>query len=583
MNMQQPRSEHPKPQMVRDNWQNLNGEWDFAFDMSRSGLERNFTETGSYTHKITVPFCPESRLSGIGFTDFIPAVWYRRSFTLENTAGNRTILHFGAVDYGCTVWINGQKAGEHRGGYISFSFDITEFVVDGQNTVVVYAEDDARSGAQPSGKQCEKYASYGCMYTRTTGIWQTVWLETVPGSYIKGLKIIPDAPNGTALITCELVGGDGATLQAEAFYNGKPVAEQTVKTTGNMCSCVLKPSELYLWEPGNPCLYDLKLTLTKNGVNDVLNSYFGIRTVEWKNYKMYLNGKPLFQRLILDQGFYPDGIYTAPSDEALKHDIQLSMELGFNGARMHEKIFEERYLYHADKLGYLVWGEHANWGLDITTAEGLQNFLPEWLEEVKRDFSHPALIGWCPFNETWDTAGRKQNDEVLRNVYLVTKALDPTRPVIDTSGNYHVVTDLYDIHDYEQNTELFHKHYGNLEPGTLPFETHPQRQGYDGKVPLFMSEYGGAAWNPEDTNSESWGYGNRPETEKEVLRRYCELTTTLLRSKAFCAFCYTQLTDVEQEVNGLYTYDRKRKFSDRVYDEIRAVNLQKAAIEEASL
>lgn len=576
-----PRSEHPRPQMYRPDWQNLNGEWDFAFDMSVSGVEREFYLNGEYTHKIMVPFCPESKLSGIGFTDFIPAVWYKRTFNLENTDSKRTILHFGAVDYECIVWVNGRKAGTHKGGYISFSFDITEFVSKGENTVVVYAQDDAKSGSQPSGKQSEKHFSYACMYTRTTGIWQTVWIEQVPMSYIKSMRLVPDAFNGKAAVSFELEDGAAGVIKAEALYSGKSVGIAEVVVMGNLAECELKLNESHLWDTENPNLYDLKITLTKNDVTDEVTSYFGLRTVEWKDYKMYLNGKPLFQRLILDQGFYPDGIYTAPTDEALKRDIELSMELGFNGARMHEKIFEERYMYHADKLGYLVWGEHANWGLDITDARAIENFLPEWIDEMKRDFNHPALVGWCPFNETWDYEGKQQDDEVLRTVFKVTKALDPTRPVIDTSGNYHVETDIYDIHDYEQDVSVFKEHYGGLVPGAeLSFETHPARQKYNCKVPLFMSEYGGAAWNPEDTNAAAWGYGNRPRTEQEVLDRYVGLTETLMQSEAFCAFCYTQLTDVEQEINGLYTYDRQRKFSDETYDKIREVNMQKAAIEK---
>lgn len=253
------------------------------------------------------------------------------------------------------------------------------------------------------------------------------------------------------------------------------------------------------------------------------------------------------------------------------------MELGFNGARMHEKVFEPRYIYWADKLGYLVWGEHANWGLDISAAEGIENFLPEWIEAVNRDFNHPSIVGWCPFNETWDREdGRRQNDRVLEIVYRVTKELDKTRPVIDTSGNYHVVTDIFDIHDYEQDVEKFAAKFEPMKNGGEKYVTYPKRQKYEGQ-PYFVSEYGGIQWNCGVDSDFGWGYGNRPKTEEEFIERYRGLTTALLENPYICAFCYTQLYDVEQEVNGLYTYDRKPKFDVRIF---REINMRPAAIEK---
>jgi hypothetical protein len=289
-----------------------------------------------------------------------------------------------------------------------------------------------------------------------------------------------------------------------------------------------------------------------------------------------LNNKPVYQRLVLDQGFYPTGIYTAPTDEDLRNDIEISMGLGFNGARLHEKVFEARFLYWADKLGYLVWGEHANWGLNITTPMGLERFLPEWIEVLERDYNHPSIVGWCPFNETWDLNGTKQDDNILKLVYQATKAIDKTRPVIDTSGNFHVITDIFDVHDYDQNPETFSQRYEGLKTGEDVYVSFPQRQKYDGQ-PYFVSEYGGIWWNPGQTDQNSWGYGNRPKSEEEFIKRYKGLTETLLQHPKMCAFCYTQLYDVEQEVNGLYTYDRKPKFDPEI---IKAVNSQKAAIEE---
>ena len=287
----------------------------------------------------------------------------------------------------------------------------------------------------------------------------------------------------------------------------------------------------------------------------------------------------MFQRLILDQGFYPDGIYTAPSQEALERDILLSMKAGFNGARLHQKVFEPRFLYLCDKHGYLAWGEMANWGFDISSPTAFEAFIPEWMEAIERDFNHPAIVGWCPFNETWDYKGRKQEDGLLRMTYRLTKQYDKTRPCIDTSGNFHVETDIYDLHDYEQDVEKFRSHYDPFGNGEGPFrETHPERQSYTEGLPFFISEYGGIKWAPRAEKGEyAWGYGEGPQTEEEFFARYRGLTEALLQNPKMFGFCYTQLTDVEQEQNGVYFYSREPKFdSARFYE----INTQKAAIED---
>lgn len=580
--MNQYRIEHPRPQMYRPNWQNLNGEWDFAFDFSVSKREQNFHQEGSYTHRITVPFCPESELSGIHFTDFIPAVWYRRSFQLDDSQrAGRVLVHFGAVDYQCEVWINGQQAGGHRGGYASFTLDITDFCQAGENTLTLYAVDDTRSGRQPSGKQSDACQSYGCFYTRTTGIWQTVWLEFVPDCYIRSLKMDGDVANSLLHLEAKLNRPARGELEITAVFEGRVCGQVRRSVCGTVIQAELAVDEMKLWDIGQPNLYDLTIRFIPQdgGVPDELTSYFGFRTIEWRDKKCYLNGRSIFQRLVLDQGFYPDGIYTAPSDEALRRDIQLAMDLGFNGARMHEKVFEERYLYWADRMGYLIWGEFPNWGLDITDASGTENFLPEWVEVVQRDYNHPALIGWCPFNETWDQKdnGKRQDDEVLRLAYQVTRALDPCRPIIDTSGNFHVVTDIYDIHWYEQEPEKFQEAFRPMAEGGPAVESHPQRQQYAGQ-PYMVSEYGGTWWSSQTENA--WGYGQRPDTEEEVCRRYVGLTETLLDNPYVCGLCYTQLYDVEQEQNGLYTYHREKKFSDGIYDRMIKAMTKKAAVED---
>ena len=572
-----PRNEYPRPQMVRNQWVNLNGKWDFEFDFGKSGLDREFYKNGTYTKEIIVPFCPESSLSGIGFTDFIAACWYKRTINItQEQAKKVALLHFGAVDYKCVVYVNGNMAGTHVGGYSSFSMDITAYLVAGDNTLVVYAEDDVRSGKQPRGKQSGHYYSQGCDYTRTTGIWQTVWLEFLPKSYIASYKVFPDLNNAAADITVKLAGDtNGMKIVARASFEGREMGVATAVANGTSVSLRLCLAESHPWDAGVPNLYDLTITLQAGEeCLDEVTGYFGLRSIYLKDNAIYLNNRPLFQRLVLDQGFYPDGIYTAPTDDALKKDIEISMALGFNGARLHERVFEERFLYHADKLGYLVWGEQGNWGLDHTVPEALHYFLPEWLELVERDFNHPSIVGWCPFNETWDLNGKKQYDETLRIVYLATKLADPTRPVIDTSGNFHVVTDIYDVHDYDQDVESFAKKYKHLKKGEV-HETFPDKQKYEGQ-PYFVSEYGGTWWGRGD---DGWGYGKSPLSEEEFVARYVGLTDALLSSEGVCAFCYTQLYDIEQEQNGLYTYARERKFSDETYDKIREVNTRRAAIE----
>lgn len=473
------------------------------------------------------------------------------------------------MDYLATVAVNGTVCGSRKGGYVSFFFDITDLVHEGENVVTVRARDNSRDPMIPHGKQSDRYASYGCSYTRTTGIWQTVWLEFTPKAYLAEARYETNRDPALLTISARVVGA--GTLTAEAFFDGKPMGKATACTTGGNVVLAVPLVEAHLWELGKGGLYDLELTFGE----DRVHSYFGLRTIQYQDHKFLLNGRPVFQRMVLDQGFYPDGIYTAPSDEALKTDIDRAMAMGFNGARLHEKVFEERFLYHCDRKGYLVWGEYPNWGLDHSRPEAIYGILGEWLEEVRRDQNHPAVIGWCPFNETWDVEGRRQYDELLALVYHATKAADPSRPCIDASGNFHVITDIFDIHDYTQTPEHMAERYGSLAvDGTISgHQAFADRQKYDGKAPFFLSEYGGIRWT-DDKNG--WGYGDAPTTREEFLARLKGLTDALLDNPRVMGLCYTQLTDVEQEQNGLYTYDRRPKF---LPEEIAAIFARPAAIE----
>lgn len=551
-----PRAEHPNPQFERREWTNLNGEWEFEIDYGNSGIEREFYKRDCLDSKIVVPFCPESKLSGVEHKDFMPAVWYLRTFQLsKKQLDGRVILHFGAVDYETIIYINQQEAGRHCGGYTSFSLDITAFVIEGNNTITVCAKDDMRVHSQPRGKQSFQYASVGCLYTRTTGIWQTVWLEYIPENHIKNVWFYPDVDNCKVTIKAALQGS--GNFEVFTSYKGKETGKASAISKGGTIWLEISLTEKHLWECGNGRLYDVTLRFGK----DEVKSYFGLRSIRFDGMKFLLNDTPVFQRLVLDQGFYPDGIYTAPTEEALVRDIELSMETGFNGARLHEKVFEPRFLYHCDRLGYMVWGEYANWGFDHTNISGLDIFLKEWRETVTRDFNHPAIVCWCPFNETWDLNGHQQNNSILSAVYHETKALDSNRPCIDTSGHFHVITDIFDIHDYDQNPETFSARYRKLEQEGICeyFDTRMNgRMNYCGE-PICLGEYGGIQWDESGT-ANGWGYGNAPKTKEEFLLRLQGLTDALLDNGSIFGFCYTQLYDVEQEVNGLYTYERRPKF-----------------------
>lgn len=583
------RAEHPNPQWERETWKNLNGPWEFEFDFGCSAVERRLWEKKRFDREILVPFCPESRLSGIGYTDFINGVAYRKNFELsQEELSGRVLLHFGAVDYEASVYVNGTLVGSHKGGYTSFCFDITKHVAPGPNTLFVAVKDDVRSSLQPKGKQAHLYASSGCDYTRTTGIWQTVWLEFVPERHIQSAKYYPDPANGKVTVT-GLVQGQG-TLQLTALWEDKPVGEAALSVEDGFFTVQLDLSETHLWKPGKGGLYTLLLSFGE----DRVKSYFGLRTAKFQGRKFLLNGKSLFQRFVLDQGFYPEGIYTAPTEEDLVKDIQLSFAAGFNGARLHEKVFEARFLYHCDRLGYLVWGEYPNWGLDHAHPLSTETYLNQWSEAVERDFNHPAIIGWCPFNETWGYREEREKNALLTSLYKLTKRLDPTRPCIDSSGNYRILSEVYDIHDYDQETQSFQARWDGLTDriretgGVIPaedpfFNSAPEgpsgrapffNQPYDNQ-PIFVSEYGGIRW-PDDT-VEGWGYGNAPATPEEFFARYKGLTEALLNNPEIFGFCYTQLYDVEQEVNGLYTYGRAQKFDISL---IRKINQQKAAIED---
>jgi len=570
-----PRSEYPRPQMVRDDWLCLNGRWRFDLDPGLSGEALGWPANPRLTRTITVPYPPESRLSGVGHTDFMPCVWYARRFAVPAAwRGRRVLLHFGAIDHEATVWVNGRQVGFHRGGYTPLTCDVTAALKRGANLLVVRAVDDTRDTRQPSGKQSVQYHSAGCHYTRVTGIWQSVWLEPVGRSCLGNLRMVGDPAGGRIHLQAEIDGpADGLSLAVAARAGRRTVGFADVAVEGAVAQCTVELAHVRRWDVDDPFLYQLDLTLRDaRGVVDRAAATFGLRSVALDPPAILLNGRPVFQRLVLDQGYYPAGVYTAPRDADLKRDIVLAQSLGFNGARLHQKVFEPRFLHWADRLGYLVWGEFPDWGIDRDDGEAYRRLAAEWVDVIRRDFNHPAIVGWCPFNE----GPERKHPQMQIDVYRLTKALDPTRPVIDSSGYYHYATDVYDGHNYEQDPRRFAAAYADLAAGGAPPNRHPKQAPHQGQ-PYFVSEYGGIWWNPgQATRSRAWGYGDRPRTKDEFLRRYRRLTTALLRHPRMCGFCYTQLYDVEQEVNGLMTYARKMKFDPEV---IAAINRQAAAIE----
>jgi len=571
-----PRPEHPDPQLERAEWQNLNGQWEFEYDPGLSGEERGMQNSGAvYSKNISVPFCPESRLSGIANTDFLPCVWYRRTISLpEGWQDKRVLLHFGAADYDTKVWLDGELIGEHRGGYTPFVFELTGKIKSGGSTLTVRCKDDTRSGLQPKGKQCSEFHSSGCDYTRTTGIWQTVWLEAVGSAYIESFRVYPDIAAGAASFAVKVESAvSGTILRTTVLAGGKKLTESRTPA-GQSAPFTVRIPKPRLWQLTDPFLYDLEFALEKDGRTiDRVKSYFGLREVKVEGINVLLNGRKVFQRLVLDQGFYPEGIYTAPSDDDLRRDIELSQAVGFNGARLHQKVFEPRFLYWADRLGYLCWGEFPNWGLDHSNPAVLGRMLPEWLTVLERDFNHPALIMWTPFNET----PRSQDPWLLRNIYLTTKSIDPTRPVHDVSGFRHVQTDIYSVHNYEGDPDKFAALFEPFKTGGAPWIFDPDYDAPFAGQPYIVDEYGGIWWNPGQSGGPAWGYGNRPRSVEEYIERYRRLTGALLDNPKMFGFCYTQLYDIEQEVNGIYTYERKPKFDSAV---LKAINSRRAAYEQ---
>jgi beta-galactosidase/beta-glucuronidase len=589
-----PRAEYPRPQFVREEWLCLNGEWEFTIDGS-SDTAPVAHDSIRFEQVITVPFAPESALSGVLATGFLEAVWYRRAVEVPKSwDGRRVLLHFQACDYDTSVWVNGSLVGQHRGGFTPFAFDISDALdADRLATIVVRARDE-NAAVQPRGKQSRRAENYEAYYTRSTGIWQTVWMEPVAATHLDRPRITPDLGAGTFQFDLTLTGRCvDAVVDVILSDHGRELVRSTVAIAsdfGTTHVVEIPEADRIAWSPRNPHLYDIEFVVRAGEqVLDRVSSYSGLRSIAIDGKRVLLNGEPVFQRLVLDQGWYPDGLMTAPTEAALLADIELALSAGFNGARLHQKVFEERYLYHADRLGYLVWGEFADWGaLEGGRQQPTATFITQWIEAVNRDYSHPSIIGWCPLNETFEPLGENFTDldDVTAGMYHATKAIDRTRPVLDASGYSHRVTnaDIYDSHNYEQDPARFAVQMSGLAEGHPYINTAEDGTAwsvaYAGQ-PYFCSEFGGIWWSDtESASTGSWGYGAAPLTIDEWYLRAEGLFNVLLSDPLMFGYCFTQLTDVFQEKNGIFTFEREPKFD---LDRIRALHSRPAAMEAGSI
>ncbi|WP_433514826.1 glycoside hydrolase family 2 protein [Nonomuraea sp. CA-143628] len=573
--------DYPRPLLVRPHWQDLCGEWGYAADDRDRGLAEGWhRDAGAFTRAIIVPYPPESELSGVHEPEPHPIVWYRRTLRLEREPGpgERLLLHFGAVDYRARVWFNGEYAGEHEGGHTPFSFDVTEAVVPGaEQVVVVRAQDECDDATQPRGKQDWRAEPHDIWYHRTTGIWQPVWAEVVPDLHVRGLHWTPDVPGASVTVEVELSGRPDPAVDVRVVLSlGEEVlAEQTCRTDrrdGRWTIAIpaarhqMEQGRL-LWTPEQPTLLAARVEVIggDGAPIDAVTSYVGLRSTGVRDGRFLLNGQPRFLRLVLAQNYWPRSHLAAPDAAALRREVELAKELGFNGVRIHQKVEDPRFLAWCDRLGMLVWSELPSaYEYAPRTVERLTR---EWLEVVARDRGHPCVVTWVPFNESWGVwhgADVPEQRHATAALYHLTKALDGTRPVISNDGWEHTESDIWGLHDYAPTGESIRERYDGPEAlarilGDRPPARRvallgdPVRRGQ----PVVLSEIGGTSLRP--ARDEAWhGYGTVGSTE-ELTESFRQIVDAVLDNPELAGLCWTQLTDTEQERNGLLTEDREPK------------------------
>lgn len=576
------RNEYPRPQFEREKWQNLNGEWEFAFDDDDRGMEeRWYRKEKRLPERIEVPFVYQSPLSGIGVKEAHDIVWYKREFTAQKSKGQQVLLHFGAVDYEAHIFLNGQMVKHHCGGHTPFSVDITAYLMEEVQTLAVRAADGHTDEEIPRGKQFWEEESRGIWYTNSTGIWQTVWIECVPVKRIEQVRFTPLFDEGKVNMVCR---GSGVCRENRLEYEIKLGADEIAEGTLRWLTDRLDfdvdlvqghifhtnfHDDGYAWTPEHPTLFDVVLRLkgADGELLDEVKSYFGFRKIHTENGMVYLNNKPYYQKLVLDQGYWPEGLLTAPDDEAYQKDIRLAKEMGFNGCRKHQKMEDPRFLYWADRMGYLVWGECASAPVYSEKAAG--RLTAEWTEIVKRDYNHPCIVVWVPLNESWGVpnihANRAQQ-HFSQSLYHYLHAIDTTRLVVSNDGWEMTETDICAIHNYmhgqKEEKEKYHAFRDALQSAETLLCQAPSRwdtyaDGFSHKgEPILLTEFGGIGFDV--SGEKGWGYTSAAN-EEEFLEDYERVLDAVYASEALWGFCYTQLTDVEQEINGLLTYHREPK------------------------
>ncbi|MDO7883079.1 glycoside hydrolase family 2 protein [Salinibacterium soli] len=575
---------HPRPQLQRPGspWTDLSGHWDFSHDDDDRGIADGWYTAGTaadaaFDRQIVVPYPPESTASGIADTGVHPIVWYRRVLPVQRRNGRRALVHFGAVDYRADVWLDGQYLGSHEGGSTPFWFDVTDLLAEGPSSpvLVVRAHDATRDVAQPRGKQDWQDDPHGIWYERTTGIWQPVWIEEVPELFIEHLSWTPDLTSGSVELAVELnrdpspettvgvvlhLGGE--VLERVTFAPGARTATHSIRIDRYRNG----PEQGSLqWSPENPCLIEAIVTVTGAGAGDEVASYFGMRSASVANGHFLLNDRPYYVRSVLEQGFWPESHLAAPSDDALRGEVELIKALGFNAARIHQKVEDPRFLYWADRLGLLIWGENASAYEFSPTA--IERMTTEWISVIKRDRSHPCIVTWVPLNESWGVPQISLDPAQLsyaQGLYHLTKALDPTRPVVSNDGWEHADSDIWTVHDYGTTHAEVAASYANAETALeLMDSIGPVGRRMrlldvaDRGQPLMVTEFGGVGYvNPGD--DKAWGYSTAqtPEEFEALLRA---LFSAIQLSPVVAGFCYTQFSDTRQEANGLVDADRRPK------------------------
>lgn len=566
---------YPRPQLERAEWTSLNGAWDFALDPEARWMHPDQVQ---WNATIVVPFAPETSASGVGETGFFRAVWYRRNFaTPALEPGQRLILHFGAVDFIATVWVNGHLVTRHQGGYTPFSVDISVYLrSDEAQSIVVRAEDDPHNLTQPRGKQDWLLDPHAIWYPRTTGIWQTVWCERVAATAIGSLRWTSNLTDWSLRLDAWLDGEhrEDLRLRVKLHVGNLLLADDTYRVVAGEIHRTITLSDPgiddyrneLLWSPQQPTLIraQIQLWAGRGQLLDEVRSYTALRQVGIQGDRFMLNGRPQKLRLVLDQGYWPETGLTPPSDEAIRCDIDLVKAMGFNGVRKHQKIEDPRYLYHADRIGLFVWEEMPS--AYRFNQYSVAQLTREWTAAIDRDYSHPCIVAWVPFNESWGVPDLPENPEqrhYVQALYHLTKTLDATRPVIGNDGWEAVATDIIGIHDYDHNPEQIAQRYHSEEVvGRLFARERPggrlltvEGQPYVGQ-PIVLTEFGGIAFSPDA--DQTWGY-SRSSDAAAFAEQYTRLLTTVSSLKLLSGFCYTQFADTYQEANGLLYADRTPK------------------------